>query len=324
MRRTGWENENWDFDGPRRGGRYMRGCGFPPFGLVFGVVSFAITLAFKIVEMVFQLLFRLITGSSTEMESRSNKPAGNPAYEHGKEAAPSRNRDNVREFRRTEERKTEQKGPETKDSNRPKEDHGKDIYVIIFILTVIPGILMLAAGKPLYAGAVALAGFTLLIIAGLIKGAAGKAKKKNTAKFEETEEQGKDDDIEKLIKEAFEKLFEIKKDIAKVEDGEERAKLEAICVTAEKIIGEVRTNPESLANVRKFFYYYLDAFAEIVKKYLRLSIFEESSEEIGKLVAETEKSFSDIDGIFKDLCEKLLEKDMLHLKAELNVIKNSN
>jgi 5-bromo-4-chloroindolyl phosphate hydrolysis protein len=79
-----------------------------------------------------------------------------------------------------------------------------------------------------------------------------------------------------------------------------------------------------LTHVRKFFYYYLDAFGEIVRKYLRLSCFEESSEEVGKLVAETEKSFADIDGIFKDLCNKLLEKDMMNLKAEINVIKNSN
>ena len=42
------------------------------------------------------------------------------------------------------------------------------------------------------------------------------------------------------------------------------------------------------------------------------------------LVADTERAFTDIDGIFKDLCEKLLEKDMMHLKAEINVIKNSN
>jgi 5-bromo-4-chloroindolyl phosphate hydrolysis protein len=100
--------------------------------------------------------------------------------------------------------------------------------------------------------------------------------------------------------------------------------MEAICCTGERIIGEVRTNPEGLKHVRKFFYYYLDAFGEIAKKYLRLSSFEESSEEVRKLVAETEKSFNDIDEIFKDLCEKLLEKDMMHLKAEINVIKNSN
>jgi 5-bromo-4-chloroindolyl phosphate hydrolysis protein len=61
-----------------------------------------------------------------------------------------------------------------------------------------------------------------------------------------------------------------------------------------------------------------------VNKYLRLSSFEESSEEIGRLLTEAENSFSDIDCIFKDMCEKLLQKDIMHLKAEINVIKNSN
>jgi 5-bromo-4-chloroindolyl phosphate hydrolysis protein len=157
-------------------------------------------------------------------------------------------------------------------------------------------------------------------------GIAGGIKKRASEQKveEEKEETNEDDSIEKLIKDAFEKLFVIRKDIDKIPDAEIRGKLEAICCTGEKIIGEVRTNPEGLTHVRKFFYYYLDAFGEIVKKYLRLSSFEESSEEVSKLVAETEKAFVDIDGIFKDLCEKLLEKDMMHLKAEINVIKNSN
>jgi 5-bromo-4-chloroindolyl phosphate hydrolysis protein len=177
-------------------------------------------------------------------------------------------------------------------------------------------------GKLYYAGIIGAAGFGIIMLVGISASAYGKAGAQGT--YEDEEEAEEDDSVERLIKDAFEKLFIIRKDIGKIQDTDIRARLEAICCTGEKIIGEVRTNPEGLAHVRKFFYYYIDAFGEIVKKYLKLSSFEESSEEIGRLMAETERSFNDIDGIFKDLCEKLLEKDMMHLKAEINVIKNSN
>lgn len=308
------------------------------FELIFGIVSLSFKLAFKIIETVFQVLFGVLSGmgsgsrNSRNMKSTDEKSAPErevrytvndikqgPQTGRKEERKSAGTSDNVRQFKKPDSSRT-QTDPKTQESSN------KDFFVFLFILTIIPAVVALAMGKPLYAGIIGVSGFGLMLLAGVITGIAGSFRKKSEEqKAEKTVEETKDDDsVEKLIKDAFEKLFVIRKDIDKIPDSEIRAKLEAICCTGEKIIGEVRTNPEGLTHVRKFFYYYLDAFAEIVKKYLRLSTFEESSEEIGKLVAETEKSFADIDGIFKDLCEKLLEKDMMHLKAEINVIKNSN
>lgn len=315
-------------------------------GLIFGIVSFSITLGFKIIGVVFQAIFGLLAGIGSG--SRSARTAGNdseriwnekqtPNYTVGndkkeatvKEAEEEAGYDKdsrVREFRKPDGSKAKAEAAVADSKKDNEEVRNKDFYVVLFILTIIPAIVTLAMGKLLYAAIIGATGFGLMIITGILYGIAGSFKKRAAEKGleEEQEEHEEDDSVEKLIKEAFEKLFVIRKDIDKIKEVETREKIEAVCCTAEKIIGEVRTYPESLALVRKFFYYYLDAFGEIVKKYLRLSNFEESSEEIGRLVAETEKSFEDIDDIFKDLCEKLLEKDMMHLKAEINVIKNSN
>jgi len=322
---------------------YNRGSSFLLIDLIFGIVSFGVTLAFKIVELVFSMIFGLISGINTSgsREARHDRAetsgSGSPrrdeaASEIKKTGQKSSGKENVREFRKAGAPKSEsEKSVPKRDfsadkhSDKVNEARDKDIYVVLFIMTVIPAMVSLAAGKPLYAGFIALGGSALLAITAAIKGIAAKAgKKAEKDNTEDTDSDKAEDNIEKLIKEAFEKLFGIRKDISKLEDVEVKNRIEAICTTAEKIIGEVRTNPESLAGVRKFFYYYLDAFADIVKKYLRLVNFEESSEEVAKLVEETEKSFNDIEGIFRELCEKLVEKDMLHLKAELNVIKNSN
>jgi 5-bromo-4-chloroindolyl phosphate hydrolysis protein len=348
MGRRRWERMNGEFDdmSRNRGNGCHRGAG-SLVGLIFGLISFSITLAFKIVEVVFQVLFGVLSGIGSSAKNANNAKTApgkttdekqNVRYtvnDIKQEAAVTKKAedikvdkaaDNIREFKKPESNNAQGAASAAEKEKQSSEGHNKDFYVVLFILTIIPGIVALAMGKLIYAGAIFAAGFGLMIVAGIIAGIVGSFKKKATEqKVEEDKVESKENEpVEKLIKEAFEQLFEIRKDIDKIKDAEIRERTEAICCTGEKIIGEVRTNPESLTHVRKFFYYYLNAFGEIVKKYLRLSNFEESSEEISKLVAETEKSFTDIDGIFKDLCEKLLEKDMMHLKAEINVIKNSN
>ncbi|MBP7072514.1 MAG: 5-bromo-4-chloroindolyl phosphate hydrolysis family protein [Clostridia bacterium] len=299
-----------------------RGAVYSLVNLIFGLVALSIKMTFKIVEVVFQTLFGFISlifpgsGNTQKAPNMNEKPV------QENNAAPN----NVREFKKPENSKTQAGAPEAESSDAPEEVQNKDYYVVLFILTIIPVTVALAMGKLYYAGIIGAAGFGFIILVGIASSVYGSFSKKAAAQgtCEDEEEAEENDSAERLIKDAFEKLFAIRKDIGKIPDAEIRARLEAICCTGEKIIGEVRTNPEGLAHVRKFFYYYIDAFGEIVKKYLKLSSFEESSEEIGRLMAETEKSFADVDGIFKDLCEKLLEKDMMHLKAEISVIKNSN
>lgn len=339
------ENKHGDFENTNRCCNNSHRGVNSLIGLIFGIVSFSITLSFKIIEVVFQALFGLLSGIGSgsrnahnlRNQEKTDTEKQNFSYtindmkqENASEKKPKDSKDNmtdnVRAFKKHDNNKAKDEAATTDNSDAAHEEHNKDFYVVLFILTIIPAIVALSMGKLLYAGAIGAVGFGLMLVTGVVFGIAGSFKKKSGEKKVEVdkEEQKDDDSVEKLIKDAFEKLFVIRKDIDKISDAGIRAKLEAICCTGEKIIGEVRTNTEGLTHVRKFFYYYLDAFGEIVKKYLRLSSFEESSEEVSKLVDETEKAFTDIDGIFKDLCEKLLEKDMMNLKAEINVIKNSN
>lgn len=357
MGREKWDDRNESFDDKKDCCSGRNGAVNSLMELIFGIVSFSITLAFKVVEVVFQILFGLLSGIGSASRNPHRSGKADESSDEGKqkvsytvrdikqEAAEGRREarearrearkearkadrdaDNVRNFRQQPDSKVQAEAAAAKSKEEAREVHNKDFYIFLFILTIIPTIVALAMGKLLYAGIIGAAGFGLMILTGVIAGIAGSFKKKAAEqKMEEDKEESQEaDSVEKLIKDAFEKLFVIRKDIDKISDAGIKAKLEAICSTGEKIIGEVRTNPEGLTHVRKFFYYYLDAFGEIVKKYLRLSSFEESSEEVGRLVAETERSFTDIDGIFKDLCEKLLEKDMMNLKAEINVIRNSN
>jgi hypothetical protein len=62
----------------------------------------------------------------------------------------------------------------------------------------------------------------------------------------------------------------------------------------------------------------------VFTKYLKLNNFSEDSDEVQKVLLDTEKSFDDMEEIFQEMCEGMLEKDMLNLKATINVLKNSN
>lgn len=345
----GFDGMNGDYGDYRNYGNGCHRGGGSLIGLIFAVISFSITLAFKVAGIVVQAIFGVLSGllsgsrsgDSTEERAEdqwNEKKAASYTVgneNHGtagrkteaKSKSGTDNKDNVRDFRKSEESATTAEHDEKGKSSKSEEVRNKDFYIVLFILTVLPLIVALAMGKLFYAGMIAAGGFGLMILTGIISGIAEGLRKRSEAKKEEIvaeDEPEKDETIEKLIKDAFEKLFEIRKNLDRIKDDGVRTEVEAICATGEKIIGEVRTNPEGLSQVRKFFYYYLDAFGEIVRKYIKLTSFEEASEEVSKLVAETENSFADIDAIFRELCEKLLEKDMMHLKAEINVIKNSN
>lgn len=309
------------------------------FDLVFGVITFGLTVAFKVVGAVFQSFF----GTLADMDRDRRADAGSGAGGMNRESGGSytnqekntqntfhseqQQNDTTRNEATDNDNKHQRyKKPDKNGAAPKKENHGGDWNIIIFVLTLIPAILTLAMGKLLYTGIIIVCGIFLMILYSSIRKAVMSIKKKKEEKLEaeEGDSEVENEVLEKLIKEAFDKVYGVRKDLPKVGNPEIKSSIEALCDKAEKIIGEVRVNPESLGVVKKFFYYYLDTFCEIFRKYLRISSFSDSSEEIDKAVAETEKAFKDIDGIFRELCEKMLEKDMLNLKAEINVMKNSN
>jgi len=194
----------------------------------------------------------------------------------------------------------------------------------LFVLTLIPVIVTLSMKRLDLTGLVVLGGTLVIVIYNIVRNASIRSKKAKKEKQSTVKEEKKEEEIERVIKEAFDKVYAIRKELFRISKQDVKYKLEGLCTMAEKIIGEVRENPDCMNSVRKFFYYYLNTFSEVFEKYVKLSSFSGSSEEVQKLLVETEKSFDDMEDIFKELCEGMLEKDMLNLKATINVLKNSN
>ena len=301
-----------DFNGPRG---YRGPAGL--FGLVFSLAALGISIAFNVLGMVIDV-FSGLAGSRT---IKNNEPPRQD-YKQQETKQQEPKRPDQTASASTAKTEAEATAKKEKQSTIKKEEHTSDWNVLLFVVTLIPVIITLSMKRLELTGLVVLAGTVIIVLYNISRNAVIKAKKKKANIIEE--EKKEDTEIERVIKDAFDKVYSIRKELFKISKVEVKQKLEGLCNMAEKIIGEVRANPECMNSVRKFFYYYLDTFSEVFEKYVKLSSFSASSTEVEKLLIETEKSFDDMEEIFKDMCENMLEKDMLNLKATINVIKNSN
>lgn len=316
-----------------RHGRYRqhRNRGFMgPFGifdLVFSMITLGLNIAFGVVGVVLQIFTGISNSRAAEGMKRSTqmppkqeeRPRAEQAEPKKAEPPKAEPKTNVKQSQTINKEKAEEA------SKQQKNEHPSDWNILLFVLTLIPVVIALAAKRLDLAALITAAGVVVIIFYNMVRNAMLKAKQNKKQSENVVEEAKKEDnELERVIKEAFDKVYAIRKELHKVGNQVIEAKIERLCDLAEKIIGEVRANPEILNSVRKFFYYYLDAFGEVFTKYLKLNNFGESSEELQKLLMDTEKSFDDMEEIFQEMCEGMIEKDMLNLKATINVIKNSN
>lgn len=311
-----------DFNGPRG---YRGPAGL--FGLFFSLISLGLNIAFNVIGVVLHV-FTGVTGSKTEKSNDPLRQANKQqtSEEPNKSTASSTANAETEQPESAKNKKSSIKKEQVKETfNQTKEEHTSDWNILLFVVTLIPVIVTLSMKRLDLTGLVVLGGTILIVLYNIARNASINAKKRKKLKQNTVTEEKKDEtEMERVIKEAFDKVYAIRKELYRISKQEVKHKLEGLCTMAEKIIGEVRANPECMNSVRKFFYYYLDAFNEVFEKYIKLSSFSNSSEEVQKLLLETEKSFDDMEGIFKEMCQGMLEKDMLNLKATINVLKNSN
>lgn len=309
-----------DFDG-FRGHRHHRHRGFyGPFGIidfVFSMVGLGLTIAFNVLGIVISVFTGI--SNSRAAQQKMNGPQMPPNEEARSEAEQAPPKANMKQSQTIKKEQVKETFKQQKNENT------SDWNILLFVLTLIPVIVTLAAKRLDLAGLVAVGGVGVIVVYNIIRGSVIRAKQRKKHKADVViEEKTEDNELDRVVKEAFDKVYSIRRDIPKIKKQDIQGKLERLCDLAEKIIGEVRANPDCMNSVRKFFYYYLDAFIEVFTKYLKLNNFSEDSEEVQKLLLETEKSFNDMEEIFQEMCEGMLEKDMLNLKATINVLKNSN
>jgi len=189
----------------------------------------------------------------------------------------------------------------------------------------IPLIILVAMKQILIAAIVLGGGILAMTLFNVI--ISGKIKKNENIEMNNEDINGENvsesSEVERAIEKAFDQIFEIRKDMRLIPDGVVKDKIESICCISEKIIGEVRSTPGIYSQSKRFFYYNLESFSEIFNKYVKLLNYRKESPETNRTLFETEKAFGNIETIFKEILNKVLERDLINLKAEIDVMKNS-
>ena len=305
---------NGPFDGnsSRNNGRHDGGLE-SIFGFAFYIMQLTFEIAVKAFEIIFHAFGEVFSGKRhkpTHSESRTNKKTDNRT----EKKSDSKNAYGV----------PEQEVKETQETKLSM--IRKDGLIILFLMMTIP-LIVLVAMKQIIIAAIVLGGGVLamtlfnVIISGAIK------KKEKIKEINKTDIDGENAsesfELEKVIEKAFDKIFEIRKDMVLIPDGVVKDKIESICSISEKIIGEVRSAPGIYSQSKRFFYYNLESFNEIFNKYVKLLNYREDSAETNRTLFETEKAFGNIEAIFKEILTKVLERDLINLKAEIDVMNSS-
>lgn len=112
-------------------------------------------------------------------------------------------------------------------------------------------------------------------------------------------------------------IMEIRRFAMRIKNPQIRSNSDAICSSAEKIIRELKDQPQSVSQVRQFLNYYLPTLASILSKYVRL---EESGVPAEDVTQQTQSFLQEISGAMDKLYEGLFDDEKLDLTVEMETL----
>lgn len=131
------------------------------------------------------------------------------------------------------------------------------------------------------------------------------------------------DEFERALREGSRKLAALGSAVGKIPDQRVRAKGQAICDLAARIISTIRQDPKDLKPARQFLNYYLDATVKVVEQYVNLHRRGTESSEVGATLERVESSLDTIRAAYQKQLDQLLENDVLDLDTELKVLEQT-
>ena len=92
---------------------------------------------------------------------------------------------------------------------------------------------------------------------------------------------------------------------------------------ADKVLKYLEQNPQKIRLARKFFSYYLETAANILKRYLELSSRELQSTDIQRVLVRAEEVLTIMAGAFDKQLASLVQNEVIDLEVEVRVLKST-
>ena len=127
-----------------------------------------------------------------------------------------------------------------------------------------------------------------------------------------------DTDQSEALKNARERLMELRRQVMGIKDTKIHAKANDICGVIDKILTTLKQKPDRIANVHQFINYYLPTLGEILSKYKHI---EESGIDQGDIKEKLYSYLVDIKQAMDKQYEGLFADDMFDMTVDMEAMK---
>ncbi len=182
---------------------------------------------------------------------------------------------------------------------------GSAFFIIFFLIIDIPFIFSLIIALASFGG-------SALIIKG------------NTREKDLVLTYGKvsEEELQKALQSGYSKLKEIKKFNPRIQSKPTANNLTEIEDIIEKILAEIKRDPDDLKRADEFLDYYLDSTIKILSKYVELTTHGIKDKNIEKSLARVESMLESLKTAYSKQFTRLLTNDVSSLDIELNMLEN--
>ncbi len=131
------------------------------------------------------------------------------------------------------------------------------------------------------------------------------------------------EEIEKLLKDAGDDMRQIEKALRVIERPSVRAEAQRLYTTGNNILKYLKEHPEKISMARRFFTYYLDTAASLLKRYMDFQRTGLKSHEVGDILDKTEKALPVLEEAFEKQFTKLVMGELMDVEADIELLKST-
>ena len=130
------------------------------------------------------------------------------------------------------------------------------------------------------------------------------------------------EEIRQIISHAYEDMSQIENQKSHIRDVHIKSMAQIVYDSAGSIIEYVEKNTEKISQARRFFTYYLDMTIKILKKYNDFVGTSLESEEMKKVLEQTEKALDILNQTFEQQLSKLMQNDIMDIESDVTLLEN--
>ncbi len=131
------------------------------------------------------------------------------------------------------------------------------------------------------------------------------------------------EDVDAVLAEGASRLRSLEEAADKITDIPVKQKVRDIVTVGASIYADIKKDPKSVKQARKFITYYMDTTRYIVQRYIDLSADTDYIANSDETMARISNALDSLNQLFKKLKSKLLEDDLFELDTEIKLLEQT-